>query len=94
MTPGLRFYEAVELDFPDGVLLPAPNTTTAVPSCILCQRLSPLPPSRLGWLPANGDKVLFQVCGECYEGDTPELKAKIIAKVRGEPPAVTAIAAE
>jgi hypothetical protein len=91
----VRLYEAMELIFPEGALMPTPNATAAVPPCLCCQRLSPFPPGKLGWLTANGDEALFLVCGPCADVLGPDLKQKLLDKFGLQPEAtVTAIAAE
>jgi hypothetical protein len=84
--PAVRLYEPIELVFPERAVMP-PNTTVASPSCFYCEMTSPLPLARLGWISANGAEALFSLCWSCATGTDAEIKARIIAKLRGEPPA-------
>jgi hypothetical protein len=90
--PAVRLYDPIELVFLESAVMPS-NTTVASPSCFYCEMTSPLPPARLGWISASGAEALFSLCWSCATGTDAEITAKIIAKVRGEPPA-PAIAAE
>lgn len=89
----VRLYDPIELVFFDGDLMLAPNTTTAAPPCFQCEMASHLPPAKLGWVSMNGAESLISICGACAFGTEEEIKARVVAKVSGSPPA-TAIAAE
>ena len=89
----VRLYEPITLIFPPPKANVMPLLATVpCPVCVICSEPAS-PPSRTGWLATPDRQELFAVCGSCSDCDTPELEAKITAKVRGEPPAL-AIAAE
>jgi hypothetical protein len=75
----LRLYQPLGLLFEPGANMP-PGATADLPPCIVCQRRSQLPPAKVGWLRADNETRLFQVCGDCDCPD-PELEAKIVEKV-------------
>jgi hypothetical protein len=81
----LRLYEKLRLYQPLGLLFQPdanmpPGATAALPPCIVCQRRSQLPPAKVGWLRADDETRLFQVCADC---DCPEdeLERRIVEQV-------------
>jgi hypothetical protein len=83
----LRLYQPLGLLFEPGANMPS-GATADLPPCILCQRRSQLPPATVGWLRADNETRLFQVCGDC---DCPEdeLERRVIERV-SEPAAAAA----
>ena len=88
----LKFYQPLGLLFEPDANMPQ-GATADLPLCLICQRQSQLPPAKVGWLRADNETRLFQVCGECDCPDD-ELEKRIVAKIT-EPdaaePAVTTV---
>jgi hypothetical protein len=59
--------------------MPPRLATTPPRPCIICQGPAS-PPSRTGWISANGAEALFSVCGSCSDCTNLELEAKVVAK--------------
>jgi hypothetical protein len=81
----LRLYQPLGLLFKPDVNMP-PGATAEMPPCIVCQRRSQLPPAKVGWLRADNETRLFQVCAEC-DGPEDELERRIVEKVSEREPA-------
>jgi hypothetical protein len=56
-------------------------TTVAIPLCIVCQKLSYDPPSRMGFVSTRDETGLFSVCGACADCPDAELERKVIERV-------------
>jgi hypothetical protein len=84
----VRLYTPLTHLFPhEGAAMP--DETVAVIPCLICQRLSYLPPARMGVLMAPDSQKMFVVCGACDSEDDAELERKVIRKV-SEPALVPA----
>jgi hypothetical protein len=57
-----------------------PGATADLPPCIICQRRSQLPPAKVGWLQADNETRLFQICADC-DGADAELERRIVERV-------------
>jgi hypothetical protein len=84
----LRLYQPLGLLFEPGAAMPQ-SATADLPPCLLCQRRSPLPPAKVGWLQADDETRLFQVCADC-DGPEDELERRIVEKVSEREPAAAA----
>jgi hypothetical protein len=79
----LRIYEKLRLFQPLGFLFEPganmpPGATAEMPSCLLCQRRSRLPPAKVGWMGA--EPRLFQICADC-DGPEDKLERQIVEGV-------------
>jgi hypothetical protein len=75
----LRLYQPLGLLFEPGANMP-PGATADLPPCIICQQRSQLPPAKVGWLRADNETRLFQVCADCDCPDD-ELEKRIVERV-------------
>ena len=83
--PAIRIYEKLRLYQPLGLLFKPdvnmpPGATADLPLCLICQRRSQLPPAKVGWLRADDETRLFQVCADC-DGPEDELERKIVEQI-------------
>jgi hypothetical protein len=77
----LRLYEPIGLLFPEGAKWP--SNAVDPPSCVLCQRRSPLPRAKTGWISAGREERLFLICSDCdWDRDGTELERLIIERVQ------------
>ena len=81
----LRLYQPLGLLFEPGANMP-PGATADLPPCIICHPRSQLPPAVVGWLRADNETRLFQVCADC-DGREAELERRIVEKVSEREPA-------
>jgi hypothetical protein len=75
----LRLYQPLGLLFEPGANMP-PGETAEMPPCLLCGNQSSLPPAKVGYLRADNETRLFQVCGDC-DGPEDELERRIVERV-------------
>lgn len=80
----VRLYERLQLFQPLGFLFEPGATMPSgalvdIPPCLLCEKQSDLPPSRVGWLRPGR---LFLICGDCgFDRDDNEIERRVVTKV-------------
>jgi hypothetical protein len=81
-TPIFRLYEALAIIVPtEGAQMHDAATSPSCP-CLLCEKTSHHPPSRMGFVSAGNEPRLFQICADCgLDLDDVTLEQKIVAKI-------------
>jgi hypothetical protein len=63
-----------------------PQTTSAIPQCILCRRHPNFAPARLGFISSGSEVAMFQICSDCVRGrdSDAELEPLVLNAIRRE----------
>jgi hypothetical protein len=82
--PAIWLYRPLSVTYPKAAEMP--QTTSAIPQCILCRRHPNFAPARLGFISSGSEVALFQICSDCVRGrdSDAELEPLVLNAIRRE----------
>ena len=89
--PAIWLYKPLSVTYPKAAEMP--QTTSAIPQCILCRRHPNFAPARLGFISSGSEVAMFQICSDCVRGrdSDAELEPLVLNAIHHEtPPAAMA----